>query len=169
MLTQVRPLTFATYGEENGMEITVKRGPTVQGATIGELSVNGVFQCYTLEDEVREPSKQDGHPYPYMSEADWVKSWKVQNKTAIPRGRYKIGLHNSPHFKCIVPILLDVPGYVDVLIHWGNSALDTDGCILVGQTKEGNLIYKSKAAWQALYPKISAALAFGQPVDIDIR
>jgi hypothetical protein len=169
MLTQVRPLTFATYGEENGMEITVKRGPTVQGATIGELSVNGVFQCYTLEDEVREPSKQDGHPYPYMSEADWVKSWKVQNKTAIPRGRYKIGLHNSPHFKCIVPILLDVPGYVDVLIHWGNSALDTDGCILVGQTKEGNLIYKSKAAWQALYPKISAALALGQPVYIDIQ
>jgi hypothetical protein len=139
------------------MEITVRRGPTVQGATIGELCLDGVFQCYTLEDAVREIA---GEP---------VSAWKIQNKTAIPRGRYKIGLHNSPHFKCIVPILLGVPGYADVLIHWGNSALDTDGCILVGQTKEGNLIYKSKAAWQALYPKISAALALGQPVYIDIQ
>lgn len=147
------------------MEILVKRGPTMKDATIGELSIDGVFQCYTLEDAVREP---DNGFSSFGKTPQWVATWKVQNKTAIPRGRYKIGLHNSPHFKCIVPILESVTGYSDVLIHWGNSAIDTDGCILVGQTKEANLIYKSKAAWQALYPKISAAIALGQPVYVTV-
>ncbi len=138
------------------MELLVKRGPTVQEATIGELSVDGAFECYTLEDAVREVP---GEP---------VSAWKIQNKTAIPRGRYEVGRHNSPHFGCIVPILLNVPGYADILIHWGNAPKDTDGCILVGQVREGNLIYKSKAAWQALYAKISAALAIGQHVAITV-
>jgi hypothetical protein len=168
MPIRVRPLIFAMTGKESiEMEIQVKRGPTLKDATIGELSIDGVFQCYTLEDAVREPST--GRPSVWEQLVAWVQSWKIQNKTAIPRGRYKVGLHNSPHFKCIVPILLDVPGYADILIHWGNDAADTDGCILVGQTKEANLIYKSKAAWQALYQKISAALALGQPVYVDVQ
>lgn len=148
------------------MEILVKRGPTVKDATIGELSIDGVFQCYTLEDAVREP--ESGRPSVWAELVAWVKSWKVQNKTAIPRGRYRVALHSSPHFKCIVPILEGVPGYDDILIHWGNGAGDTDGCILVGESKEANLIYKSKAAWQALYPRISAALALGQPVYVTV-
>lgn len=155
MPIRVRPLIFATIGEVNEMEITVKRGPGVKDATIGELFLDGVFQCYTLEDPVREVQ---GEP---------VSAWKIQNKTAIPRGRYKIVLHNSPHFGCVLPMLVGVPGYDYVLIHWGNTAIDTDGCILVGQTKEANLIYKSRDAFKALFPKIQSALAAG-PVFLTI-
>jgi Steigviridae/Suoliviridae L,D-carboxypeptidase/transpeptidase len=150
------------------MEIEVRRAPSVKGATIGQMFVDGVFECYTLEDTVREPEGLEHIFRTWPEHVAWVQAWKVQNKTAIPRGSYKIGLHNSPHFKCIVPILLDVPGYSDVLIHWGNDAADTDGCILVGQTKEANLIYKSRAAFDVLMPKIKAVLTAGGHVNVTL-
>ena len=143
------------------MEILVKRGPTVKDATIGELFIDGVFQCYTLEDVVREPLYSPG-TVP-------VSAWKIQDATAIPRGRYSVSITYSPHFECELPLLNGVPGYTAVRIHWGNKAADTDGCILVGQSKEANLIYKSKAAFQALFPKIKAALAAAQPVYVTVQ
>lgn len=140
------------------MEILVKRHPSAKGATIGELFVDGVRECYTLEDEVREPDSSIGRP---MASWDiivkWVLSWKIQNVTAIPRGRYPVTITHSPHFGCDLPLLSNVPGYTAVRIHWGNKAADTDGCILVGLITEGNLIYNSKAAFGMLFPKIKAA------------
>jgi hypothetical protein len=151
------------------MEINITRAPSVKGATIGRLSVDGLFLCYTLEDEVREPNtKQDGHPYPYISVSDWVASWKIQNKTAIPRGRYRVVVNFSPHFQKELPELCDVPGFSGVRIHSGNSAADTEGCILVGLTTEANLIYHSKDAFKLLFPKIQAALAAKQDVFLSI-
>lgn len=161
----VRPLIFAKTGKVKEMEMLVKRGPTVKDATIGELSIDGVFECYTLEDVVREPSNRPNRPDLFD---EWVGSWKVQNQTAIPRGRYEVTITYSPHFGCDMPLLNGVPGYSAVRIHPGNDAKDTDGCILVGQTKEANLIYKSKAAFQALFPKIKAALAAG-PVYVTVQ
>lgn len=139
------------------MEIMVERQPSALGATLGKLYVDGVFECYTLEDQVREV---EGEP---------VSEWKIQDVTAIPRGRYSVSLTSSPHFGCILPLLNDVPGYSAVRIHWGNTAKDTDGCILVGQTTEGNVVYKSKAAFAALYPKIQAALADNQRVYVTMQ
>lgn len=150
------------------MEINVTRAPSVKGATIGRLSIDGLFLCYTLEDEVREPTSLLGYPYGPNAKTEWVKSWKIQNVTAIPRGRYKIVLHNSPHFGCVLPMLVDVPGYEYVLIHWGNASKDTDGCILVGLTTEANLIYKSRAAFALVFPKIEAALAAKEDVFLSI-
>lgn len=145
------------------MEILVKRGPSKQGATIGELFVDGVRECYTLEDEVREPGAD------VAITPAWVLSWKIPNVTAIPRGRYQVTITHSPHFGCDLPLLLNVPGYTAVRIHWGNKAADTDGCILVGQTSEANLIYKSKAAFDILFPKIKAVLAANVPVYVTVQ
>jgi hypothetical protein len=139
------------------VEILVKRNPSKQGATIGRMSVDGVEECYTLEDDVREVPDQP------------VSAWKIQNVTAIPRGRYQVTITHSPHFGCDLPLLSNVPGYTAVRIHWGNKAADTDGCLLVGQTTEGNLIYKSKAAFEVLFPKIQAALAANVPVYVTVQ
>jgi hypothetical protein len=138
------------------LEISITRAPSVKGATIGRISIDGLF-LRTLEDEVREP--MTGRPSDPAQLEAWVKTWKIQNETAIPRGRYRIVLHDSPHFGCVLPMLVGVPGYDYVLIHWGNAAKDTEGCILVGTSTEANLIYHSKDAFKLLFPKIQAALA----------
>ena len=134
------------------MEIVVKRDPSAQGATLGTMSVDGSFECYTLEPEVREIT---GQP---------VSAWKIQNVTAIPRGRYRVIVDMSEHFGRELPHITNVPGFTGVRIHPGNKAADTEACTLVGQSKEGNLVYKSKAAFDVLFPKIEAAINGGQAV-----
>lgn len=145
------------------MEITVKRNPSAQGATLGEMSIDGMFECYTLEPVTREPNPEwTQRIYPNM--ADYVASWKIPNVTAIPRGCYQIIVDFSNHFGRDLPHICGVPGFEGVRIHPGNKAADTEGCTLVGQTKEGNLVFKSKAAFDILFAKIQAALAAGQEV-----
>lgn len=146
------------------MEITVTRAPSLKGATLGEMCVNGTHECYTLEDEVREKS----NPGVWRTMDEYVASWKIPKVTAIPRGRYHVTVTFSPHFNRLLPLINDVPGYTGVRIHPGNKAADTDGCILVGQTKESNLVYQSKAAFDVLFPKIQAAIARGEQVFISI-
>ncbi len=117
--------------------LTLKRKPSANGCTIGELSYNGKFFCYTLEDVVRVGEK-------------------VPGATAIPVGRYPVTIERSPTFKILTPRLHNVPGFAGVLIHAGNSAIDTRGCILVGLAKlPSNVkIYKSQDAFQALMAKL---------------
>lgn len=129
------------------MNITVTREPSKQGSTIGSLAIDGVRLCYTLEDEVREvPSRP-------------VAEWKVQNTTAIPRGRYAVIINHSGRFDRLMPLLVDVPGFSGVRIHSGNTAADTDGCILLGFLKEGNLLLNSRNAFNEFFAQLSAALA----------
>ena len=104
---------------------------------IGELSVNGKFECYTLED-VERPVK-------------------IAGVTAIPRGNYEIIISWSARFGKPLPLLLQVPNYDGVRIHQGNTAANTEGCILVGTVKKSNSIEKSAVAFSALFPKIEAA------------
>jgi hypothetical protein len=134
------------------MEIEVKRrGNPATGAQLGEMFINSVRECFTLEDEVRET-------------ADPVTVWKVPGKTAIPRGRYQVIVNKSARFKRLMPLLVNVPGFSGVRIHPGNDAADTEGCILIGQECAGNLIFKSRAAFAVFFPKLQAALAQGEPV-----
>ena len=82
--------------------------------------MNGAYFCDTIEDPVRTlKSKED----------------KVPGKTAIPPGIYKIILNESPKFKRILPRLIDVPFFDGILIHRGNRASDSEGCIIVGENK----------------------------------
>jgi len=134
------------------MELSVKRDPSAQGATLGTMSTDGAFECYTLEPTVREV---EGQP---------VSAWKIPNKTAIGRGRYRVTITYSGHFKRDMPLINGVPGFNEVRIHPGNVAANTEACTLVGQAKEANLLYKSKAAFDILFPKIQAAIKAGQEV-----
>ena len=132
-----------------GMNLTVQRYPSVQGATIGTLSIDGVFECFTLEDDIREV------------EGLAVGAWKVDGKTAIPAGKYRVAIDHSTRFGCDMPHVLDVPGFAGIRIHSGNSASDTEGCLLLGQSRTTNGIGASRAALAAFTPKLQAGLAEG--------
>ena len=138
------------------MLIELKRGPSADGCTIGKLFVDGQFQCFTLEDVVREIP---GQP---------VATWKVQNQTAIPTGTYKVIVDFSDHFQKDLPHILNVPGFDGVRIHPGNTAADTEGCILVGSQQGSGEVLDSRTAFGTLFPKIQAALAQSQSVQLSI-
>ena len=119
------------------MELQVKRTDFTDNSTIGELSVNGQFECYTLEDKVRPV--------------------KIAGKTAIPAGRYEVIIDFSQRFGRLLPLLLNVPDFEGVRIHPGNAAADTEGCILVGEEKSQDFVGQSRAAFDRLFAKLSAA------------
>lgn len=138
------------------MKLTLNRSPSDQACTIGQLLVDDVETCFTLEDVVREVP---GQP---------VASWKVFGETAIPRGTYAVIIDHSQHFGRDLPHILNVPGFEGVRIHPGNTAEDTSGCILVGVDRLTDSIGRSRMAFDALFPKIQQALARGELVSIEI-
>jgi Family of unknown function (DUF5675) len=123
-------------------------------STIGELSVDGALECYTLEDTMREIA---GMP---------VASWKIADQTAIPIGTYEVVIDWSKHFGKPMPHVLNVPGYEGIRIHSGNADKDTEGCILLGQTRSADFIGNSHVAFERFLPKLSAALAGGSKVTL---
>jgi hypothetical protein len=108
------------------MKLTLKRNFKGPDYTIGKLYIDGHYFCDTLEDTVR-PAGQ-----------------KITGKTAIPAGDYKVIKSYSPRFKKILPEILDVPGFSGVRIHAGNTAKDTDGCLLLGLNKTKGAVLDSQ-------------------------
>ena len=76
---------------------------------------------------------------------------------------------HSAHFGRDLPLLVGVPGFDGVRIHPGNTAADTEGCILVGTRLNVEALEQSRVAFDALFPKIQAALAAGEDVTIEVR
>ncbi|MDX1956921.1 MAG: DUF5675 family protein [Leptospiraceae bacterium] len=121
------------------MEITVSRKWKTEKSSIGELSINGIFECYTLEDIERNPKEK-----------------KIYGMTAIPKGKYEIAITFSNKFQTYLPLLLKVPNYEGVRIHPGNTDADTLGCILVGLGKGKDMITESRKAFSVLFKKMQA-------------
>lgn len=107
------------------MNLTLKRKTYTNKSTIGDLSINGVFFCNTLEDVSRDKNK-DG-------DLNDVGETKVYAKTAIPSGKYEVVITFSNRFKKYMPLLIDVKVFAGIRIHKGNKPEDTEGCILLGQ------------------------------------
>lgn len=119
------------------MEIRVKRIARKDGYTIGKMYINGAYFCDTLEDTDRGLKST-------MSEEE-ILSKKRKGITAIPTGEYDVILTFSPRFKRVLPLLLSVKCYEGVRIHAGNTAEDTEGCLLVGENKERGKVINSRA------------------------
>lgn len=130
------------------MEILVTRAIRSDKSTIGNLLVDGVPLCYTLEDRDRGLKQSDS--------LLTIKAKKLFGITAIPAGRYEVIMNMSNRFKKYMPLLLNVPGFEGVRIHTGNYADNTEGCILVGMEKGKDFIGRSRDAYDALIAKILA-------------
>lgn len=153
------------------MELQLKRRFRGPKYTVGSLFVNGVYECDTLEDTDRGLTSD-------MS-VDVIKAKKIYGETAIPSGTYDIDMNTiSPKFKdrpwakfCggKLPRLLNVKGYEGVLIHVGNKAEDTLGCILVGDNKVKGQVINSTSTFQQLYLQMLKAHTRGEKITITIN
>jgi hypothetical protein len=117
------------------MEMLVSRGQSGNLSIPGELSIDGAHACWTLENK-----------------AD-----------AIPAGRYKVILYNSPRLGRVVPLLNDVPGRSMIEMHWGNFASNYEGCIGLGETRDTSTeeIFYTREAFDSVFPQIASAVALG--------
>jgi hypothetical protein len=119
--------------------LTIRRTVLTPTSSIGELYVDGVFECYTLEDTVQE------------------EGIKIDGDTAIPVGTYRVIIDFSNRFQKPLPHILNVPGFEGIRIHCGNTAADTEGCILLGQEKGANTVLFSRPAFNAFFAKLQTA------------
>ena len=124
--------------------------------TEGRLYIDGVFECFTVEDADR------------VLESGGV---KIRNLTAIPKGIYNIILSMSIRFKKILPEVLNVKGFSGVRIHGGNKSADTEGCIIIGAVNtsmDDDWVGSSAIAMTRLQPKIAKAIKAGKSVTLEI-
>ena len=135
------------------MKLRLVRRFKGDGYTIGSLYVNGEKFCDTLEDKVRNLAGGES---------------KVPGETAIPEGRYRVIVNRSPKFGRDLPRLLDVPQFEGVLIHRGNSAEDSAGCILVGENNVKGKVINSTPYEERLVALCKAALAGGETIEIEV-
>lgn len=155
------------------MEILVDRVWKKESYSIGRLYIDGIFFCNTLEDTDRGLTQ--------TMPIEEIKKIKKASITAIPTGIYAIDMNTiSPRFSknswlvkncngARLPRLIDVPGFTGVLIHLGNTAKDTDGCILVGKNDIKGMVTKSKDTFLCLYNKMKAVHKKGEKITITIK
>ena len=138
------------------MELILERIAKRKTYTIGHLSVKGQAEpfCDTLEPTWRDYN---------------IGAYKMKGHSAIPEGRYAVVISYSPKFREWLPILLGVPKFSGVRIHAGNTASDTEGCILVGKNREVGKVLDSRLWVYRLKQKIVEAKAKGEAVWITIK
>lgn len=138
-------------------------------STISELFIDGVFQCYILEDPVRKlvDKNNDG-------DFDDIGEGKIWGETAIPADTYnpwhrKQGKHYRRygqnknkypwHFNKGCICLDPVKGFKWIMVHPGNKNTHTHGCLLPGKTRGENFVGKSQEAYKGLYLATFDAIA----------
>lgn len=135
------------------MKLTLQRDKSVGNATTGKLYIDGILECYTLEDVVRDV--------------------KIQNQTAIPFGTYNVIIDMSNRFQRLLPLIENVSNFTGIRMHPGNTSVDTDGCILLGssvQITNGNpFLASSKIAFDKFFPKLQTAFNAGQKITLEIK
>ena len=153
------------------LNLKLDRRYKCNGYTIGHLYVDGKYFCDTLEDADRGLADT-------MTEAE-IKAKKLKSITAIPTGVYYVNMTtksakfgDKPFYRQTcggkLPLLLGVKGFDGILIHCGNTAKDTDGCILVGENKVKGQLINSRETFQRLYAVLKDAAKRGDTITITI-
>lgn len=157
------------------MKLTIDRKWRKQDYTVGNLYVDGLYFCNTMEDRDRGLKKT----WPLSQ----IQKYKVKDETAIPIGTYAVTMKvQSPKFsqwkysrmygfcKGYLPRLLGVPGFDGILIHIGNKANpDSSGCILVGVNDRKGMVTKSTETFGRLWQVLKAADDRGENISITIQ
>ncbi len=152
------------------MELILERIAKRKTYTIGRLyirrqvideylpGIENQYFCDTLEPTWRD----------YANGA-----YKVKGRSAIPEGRYAVVISYSPKLKQWLPILLgDLEfnrKWQGIRIHAGNTAKDTEGCILVGKNREVGRVLDSRKWLHRLKQKIVEAKDRGEAVWMTIK
>jgi hypothetical protein len=128
------------------LELKLERFAKPPTHTVGRLGFKGFDENGAVVEE---------NPFIYNTLEDTVRVLNsaadvVRGQTAIPAGRYKVIVNESPKFKRRLPRLLNVPFFEGILIHRGNTVADTDGCILPGKNDKVGWVSNSTAAEEAL-------------------
>lgn len=131
------------------MNITLNRIAKKSKYTIGKLYIDGEYFCDTIEDTDRGLTQT-------MTDAQ-IKSKKVYGQTAIPTGTYRVIISYSNKFKRQMPLLLNVPGFLGIRIHSGNTEKDTEGCLIVGKNKIVGKVIESKDTYNKLFSMLCEA------------
>jgi hypothetical protein len=116
------------------MKLHLKRTFLGDKYTIGRLTIDDVYFCDTLEDVERDI--------------------KIPKETCIPRGPYKVVMDFSTRFQEVMPHILDVPNFEGIRIHAGNTAADTEGCILLGTNSMPGMVTNSRVIFGLFYDRI---------------
>jgi len=135
------------------MKIKVIRHAFKDSYTIGKLYINDVYYCDTLEDKVRDLTKEK----------------KVPGETAIPTGTYEVYYTYSNRLGKYYPRINDVPQFTGILMHAGNTAVDTEGCILIGKNKVAGGLIESQATLTELRKKMLEAITNMERLEITIE
>lgn len=122
------------------MELHLIRDTFKDGVTLGKLYIDGKFECETLEDTDRR--------------LEDPKNKKIYGKSAIPCGTYNVIVNRSARFKTLMPLIMNVPRFEGIRIHAGNTAEDTEGCILLGTARRGDRVVESRIAVKAFMRKL---------------
>lgn len=141
------------------MELRVERLWPKENYTVGRLYVNNEFFSNTLEDKIIDKDKSGAFDNGEK---------KVYGESAIPYGKYKVVYNYSPKFGRNLPRLLDVPHFEGILIHPGNTAKDSFGCILVGKNTSKGMLSESRYTSDKLNEIIDAAQKRGEEITIEI-
>ena len=153
------------------MELELRRIARRDTYTIGRLSIDGKYFCDTCEDKDRG-LRQD-------LPVSVNQARKVRGQTAIPTGRYRVTLGvKSPKYSkkkqyaaCngYLPRLINVPAFDGILIHIGNTAADSEGCILVGRNKKVGMVLESTTTFWQLYDRLQTADRAGETIYITVK
>ena len=141
------------------MELILERKYIKAEYTVGRLYVNGEFFCDTLEDRVADVNRN--------GKFDGLER-KVPGNTAIPYGTYRVFYGWSPKFGRNMPRLLNVTAFDGILIHPGNHAKETTGCILVGRNTQVGRLTQSRLYSDELNKRIDIAQRAGEYITIEI-
>lgn len=127
-------------------KLFLTRDRHTEWATLGRLAIDGETICHTLER-------------PWLGNKRGV--------SCIPTGCYIGAIQPSPRFRANLPELLDVPGRSEILIHAGNTADDTEGCILVGMERHDHEdhIMQSRAALALVLKRLDGCDGFTLTVE----
>lgn len=122
------------------MKVEIHRHWFTRNSTSGVVKVDGVYSCFSLEDEARP---------------DGV---KIPGHTCIQPGEYLCVIDDSKRFGRPMPHLLGVTMFEGIRIHPGNNEANTEGCILVGYSRKPDIVEDSRKAFDDLFSKMQAAV-----------
>ena len=130
--------------------VQIYRDIFTERTSTGLLLVDHEAFCDTLEDRIRAPGV------------------KVPGATCVDAGEYELLYTFSNRFKRKLPLIAGVPRFEGVRIHWGNDEHDTEGCPVVGTSRQADRVLNSVRAFNELDKILAPHFAAGGKARIQI-